>query len=48
VKFKCISSLANGVQKDLFWYPTSLFNFLTLSIQALTVNVRRNKETKIA
>lgn len=40
MKFECISSLANGVKKDLFWYPTSLFNFLILSIKALAVNVK--------
>lgn len=49
MKLKCISSLTNGVQKDFFWYPTSLFNFLTLPIQVLTANVKEksNKDCLI-
>lgn len=47
VKLKCISTLTNGVQKDFFWYPTSLFNFLTLSIQALAANVKERKKQRL-
>lgn len=46
MKLKCISSLTNGVQKDFFWYPTSLLNFL-LSIQTLTANVKEKKKQRL-